>query len=348
MFMSMYNFKKVPLSEHDKLVKFIDEHWKKNHALVMSDSLLKFQHFSEVDNCYNFIVAQDEESDEYDAIVGYIPVYQYDSTLKCNGDYWGAIWKYREDSVNPNINAAALYIWKKLFKLPNFQSYAAIGISDIAKKIYEVYRMKLGYLSQYYIMNDCYDKYLIACNVPKLQNNTKEIDNNYEVKFVEFSDDLKNIRPYYRPYKSIEYFRKRFVEHPVYNYKFIAVFEKGVILSIWACRIVKAKGSKVIRVMDVIGKLDGYIYPQILKLLYDHECEYLDIMNYGIDENVFLNMGFQKLDVNGSLILPNYFEPFEQRNVRIGLAYKANYSNYVAFKGDSDQDRPNIINSNDD
>jgi hypothetical protein len=45
---------------------------------------------------------------------------------------------------------------------------------------------------------------------------------------------------------------------------------------------------------------------------------------------------------DGNLIIPNYFEPFEQKNVKIELAYKADFP-YVAFKGDSDQDRPNIL-----
>ena len=39
----------------------------------------------------------------------------------------------------------------------------------------------------------------------------------------------------------------------------------------------------------------------------------------------------------------NYFEPFEQRNVKIEIAYKTKGDNYVAFKADSDQDRPNIL-----
>ena len=67
-------------------------------------------------------------------------------------------------------------------------------------------------------------------------------------------------------------------------------------------------------------------------------------MNYGIKKEVFLNMGFQLLDIEQEdIILPNYFEPFEKRNVAIEIAYKAQYEGYVAFKGDSDQDRPNVL-----
>lgn len=343
--MGKYIFHTVSFSEKEKLIDFIDRYWKKGHALVKSDALLNFQHYSGESDSYNFIVAEDEETGSYDAIVGYIPTSQYDNTLCGNGDYWGAIWKYREDTNNPSINAAALFIWKKLFKLPNFQSYAAIGISDIARKIYEVSRMNLGYLSQYYIINDKIDKFLIAGNVNEnIQFQQKLADDNYKVEFVEFSDLRQEIKPCYRPYKSMEYFRKRFGDHPIYKYKFIGIFEKNVIVSLWACRIVEANNSQVIRVMDIIGRLDEwYIYPQLLQLLYENKCEYIDFMNYGIPEKVFIGMGFNKLDINGSLIIPNYFEPFVQCNVQINLAYRANYSDYVIFKGDSDQDRPNIL-----
>ena len=66
-------------------------------------------------------------------------------------------------------------------------------------------------------------------------------------------------------------------------------------------------------------------------------------MNFGLPENLFTKMGFDLLDLDGEIIIPNYFEPFEQRNVRIEVAYKTKNNNYVAFKADSDQDRPNIL-----
>ena len=34
--MSIYTIKKVPVNEVDKLESFIDNHWKKGHALVRS------------------------------------------------------------------------------------------------------------------------------------------------------------------------------------------------------------------------------------------------------------------------------------------------------------------------
>ena len=51
-------------------------------------------------------------------------------------------------------------------------------------------------------------------------------------------------------------------------------------------------------------------------------------------------MGFVKKGLSD--IVPNYFEPFLKQNINIDYAFKSK-SPYVIFKGDSDQDRPNLI-----
>ena len=110
-----------------------------------------------------------------------------------------------------------------------------------------------------------------------------------------------------------------------------------------AYRVLEANNGKIARVVDVLGKLEGSIYSKFQFFLNKINAEYVDILNYGISTEVFQKMGFKELDFNGSLILPNHFEPFEQCNVKIDIAIKADYDNYVAFKGDSDQDRPNVL-----
>lgn len=343
--MGLYKFKTVPVTEKDKLLKFIDEHWKKGHAIVKSDELLKFQHYNVSNDSFNFIVAENEETGEYDALVGYIPVAQYDESLVENGNYWGAIWKRRDDIQNSEINNAAFFVWKRLFKLPFFQSYAAIGISEMAKQIYIASRMNMGYLSHYYILNDKIKDYRIADNVTKNFLKPTSILSNEScfAKWVNIDDVPMDLKPYYKPLKSLDYFKKRYDSHPIYKYRFIGIYDQGLFVTLLACRIIEANGSKCIRIMDVLGQLYGNFYDSLKELIYLEGAEYIDIMNYGIDKDIFLQTGFNELDIDGELIIPNYFEPFEQRNVKIELAYKANYDRYVAFKGDSDQDRPNIL-----
>lgn len=73
-------------------------------------------------------------------------------------------------------------------------------------------------------------------------------------------------------------------------------------------------------------------------------AEYVDFYNIGIKEISSTTSGFIKRDSTSEVIIPNYFEPFEKKNIDLGYAYKCdNNFNFCIFKGDSDQDRPNLI-----
>lgn len=340
--MSLYNIKKVPANEYDKLIAFIDLHWKKGHALVKSKSLMDFQHYNKMTNEYNFIVAENQDTHEYDALVGFIPMSQYDEQLAEEGNYWGAIWKVREDVNNEEINNAAFYIWKCIFKQPYFKSYAAIGISNIAKQIYKVSRIPVDYLRQYYIANEEIIDFFVAVNL--IQVNPSDAVMESVVRDININTILSTPSCSYQPKKTIQYLKGRYGNHPLYSYRYWGIFSDSELKSIWVLRMVNVNGHNILRVVDVLGNLEtlGSLYSSVQALLKQECCEYVDFMNYGISEAVFKRMGFQKLDLNSDVIVPNYFEPFEQCNVKIEIAMKASFD-YVAFKGDSDQDRPNIL-----
>ncbi len=342
---SIYNIRQVPACEADRLVHFIDVHWKHGHSLALSRELLDFQHFDKDKNCYNFLVAENKETGEYDALIGFIPVAQYDRNLVENGDYWGAIWKIRDDVQNPELNAAAFFLWRSLFKLPYFHSYAAIGISGIARRIYEVSRIPVDYLRQYYIRNDRINDYKIASFPMGGQNASVLSDESYTLRLAGNAEwDKMSVKGEYAPFKSPLYFCHRFANHPVYRYQFIEVRKSGILESVWAVRIVRSGGSSAIRIVDVLGRLpNACVKGQLLDILYRTKAEYMDLMNFGLPEETFIKMGFELLDLDGKTIVPDYFEPFERRNVKIEIAYKTKGGTYTAFKADSDQDRPNIL-----
>ena len=93
----------------------------------------------------------------------------------------------------------------------------------------------------------------------------------------------------------------------------------------------------------MIGNLDKIdnINANIQSFLENNDCEYVDCYNYGIEKEVFLKMGFS--EVKEDCIIPNYFEPFEKKNVDIHYAVFGKHD-VVIFKGDGDQDRPNLLN----
>ncbi len=336
----------IPGSERNKLVDFIDNHWKKGHALVKSTILLDFQHYNSKTDSYSFIVAENRETGEYDAIIGYIPTSQFDPALAENGDYWGAIWKRRIDVNNEEIKDLGLRIWERIFELPHFTSLGNIGLSREAFKFYKAARLKTGYLRHYYILNDKINRFEIAGNVDKKDILSPEVPNKteYSVRWIDINTLYdKDIKPIYRPLKSITYFKNRYLNHPIYKYRFLGLFNNETLSAVIAVRAINVGESRILRIIDVLGRMEGYILPTIREILYNENFEYIDFMNLGLDVEIVKEMGFKELDYeNDILILPNYFEPFERANYPLSYSYRSNFD-YHFFKGDSDQDRPNII-----
>lgn len=345
--MGLYTIRQPKSSELGLIQEFIENHWKKGHALSKSTELLLFQHLDSSSNLLNFYIAQNNKTKEIDALFGFIPTSHYDDKLEKNGDYWGAVWKRREDIQNEEASDIGFSVFLRLFDEPNFHSFGAIGISKVALRIYKAFKCKVGYLQHYYILNNHITEFKIAGNVDKTL--LKVGDGYISEQGWDVSElgkqklESLEIPPSYQPIKSINYLVNRYIKHPIYKYKFYGVYKEGNIVTIMVARFVQANGAMVIRIVDVLGKLQGTLYDAFQKIMYETGAEYVDFMNYGIEESVFYEMGFRKLDLQGKLIIPNYFEPFEQRNVKIDVAWKADYNNYVVFKGDSDQDRPNIL-----
>ena len=77
------------------------------------------------------------------------------------------------------------------------------------------------------------------------------------------------------------------------------------------------------------------------QLLVELGAEYVYFYEYGIDESIMFKSGLEENKFDDQIIVPNYFEPFEKRNIKLSWALKSNSSTVIPiFKGDGDQDRP--------
>jgi hypothetical protein len=116
-------------------------------------------------------------------------------------------------------------------------------------------------------------------------------------------------------------------------------------MSIFVTRKQYVNKFSCFNIVDVYGDLSkiGDISSELSNYLSIHEAEYIDCINYGIDENIFFKLGFIKHNDKNSNILPLYFEPFFKKNVEIDYAIVSDLDNYVIFKADADQDRPNKL-----
>lgn len=105
-------------------------------------------------------------------------------------------------------------------------------------------------------------------------------------------------------------------------------------------RVQPCNNSFVLRLIDAIGDqiLLQYFSGKIDELLEQYNCEYADCYETGVEDSVFMGGGWKKVLDSGNII-PDYFVPFEQRN--IDIHYMSEIDDVILFKGDGDMDRPN-------
>ena len=343
--MSIYELKICKEEDKEVLIDFIRKYWQKDHVFVKSEELLKFQHYNANKKEFSFVLGYNTISKEIDGIVGLIPLSHFDPNLEIYNQTWGGIWKVRQDVDNDEIGILGLLLFEEFNK---YSVKGGIGMSEIATKFYKLMKYNTCTLSQYYILNANNRDFKIAV-IPNIDNiNIRtSLDSGYKIKKINNILNISEtaIKDRYWPRKSITYLFNRFQLHPFYLYTFYGIYDENKTLkTVFVLRAIVVNNSKVLRIVDILGVLEGLksIKKELVELLKKESAEYIDIMNFGIDSEVFMQLGFEQLDARSETIIPNYFEPFIQENILIHAGYKAQCK-YVMFKADSDQDRPNLI-----
>lgn len=336
----LYDIHVCRVNEYDKLVEFIDKHWIHNHIFIYSKSLLDFQHLDKEKGVYNFVIALNKKTKEIDAIQGFIPTALYDSSLEKYGNYWSSIWKRRDDIKNAESSVLGIMVLSYVFEMETFRTYGSIGLSQDSINMYEALGLLSGILNQYYIANSEIDNYII-CKNPEI----KPISGYDESIIRKVSIDEVNVEAYYMPLKSKKFIITRYAKHPIWHYDFYVLEKAEGQVALFVTRSIDLNGARCIRIVDALGDLSkvGYIANGLKAIMQKEHAEYIDFMNYGIDDEVFYRMGLSKLNPDcEDIIIPNYFEPFLQKNIKVKFGIKAD-SDYVIFKADGDQDRPSKI-----
>ena len=110
-------------------------------------------------------------------------------------------------------------------------------------------------------------------------------------------------------------------------------------------RIVRHKNKNIIRIVDYIGSNDfiKHLREFYINILEKYNAKYLDFYSYGLPNSILKKSGLNNKEDFKNLIIPNHFEPFENKNIDIFIAYQSKYNKNVnirLFKADSDMDRP--------
>lgn len=330
--MGNYTIRFAEYDDIPAIMNYIDNYWKKGHILAVNQALFKWQYVNH--ERVNFVIGLNEENNIC-GILGFIP-YSADD----DKDIALALWKARHSESFLGIR---LILFLK--KQEKHRNIVCTGINlKTTSKIYKQLGMKVGVMKQWYRLRKG-----INYRVAKINN--EEIpgtdSGNCELELLSEKSELKNLDIFGRlnetsvPFKSPGYFEKRYFDHPVYKY--LAYVVKNGCAStagLIVLRVQEYMGAKVFRFVDFIGEKDVLlgITDKIDRLMEEHETEYIDMYEAGLNDNILIRAGWKPVKGSGNII-PNYFAPYQQSVEDI--YYCASADSAVLFRGDGDQDRPN-------
>ena len=350
--MSAFNISVCCANEKDQLLKFLAEHWRQNHVFVRHPELLAWQHLNPRKSEINFIVARENATGEFVGVLGFMPLAQFDAALAASRDYWWAIFKVRDDQAAKGIGKKIISTFEDT-QSPN--SIGGIGLSEMVIPIYRKLGFSVGRVNHYYRVNtDTREPSLLGGFDGEYRSDRAEDD--ASLALTELGADVfegfatavaDRCGTPYRPIKSPRYFIQRYVQHPYYRYVMMGVRRGEEERGVMVVRKCAHGAARALRLVDYWGDVRclGGLGSPLQELLNRHRAEYIDVYNLGVASEIFATSGFIMRADDSAVVVPNYFEPYEARNVDLDFMYRnADAARpYVLFKGDSDQDRPNIL-----
>ena len=312
------------------IMEFINKYWRKDHIMSRDRVLFDFQH--KWDDEISFVVSETEGV--ITGILGFIP---YDRTER---DVTLAIWKTNKTKDTMQ----GIYILTFLRKKGDIRTLSAPGIIPKTIAVYKFLGMHTGKMKQWYRLADV-SEYRIA----KVVNDERPASKYGTGAIIDKIDDFEQAKSSFgledclvrerQLHKSMDFVERRYYKHPYFEYIKYGVTQGEKKLFI-VLRKQECNDSALLRIIDCIGdhKLFGYFTQDLDRLLDVLDCEYADCFEAGINDDIFYIAGWKPVEDSGN-IMPDYFAPFEQRN--IDIYYMSEIENAILFKGDGDMDRPN-------
>lgn len=318
---------------------YIKKNFKKNHIFSKSKKVFDWQYLSE--KYYNLYILKKDR--KIKAIQGYIPTNFYDNKLKKDSVFL-SLW-----SSSKAIAGSKLYF--KFFKKEKYNLVAGLGSSNQSFAFQKMLNFNCGNLEHFFLTSNKLSKKLVY---PKKFSNFKNSKSKINYEKLNSEKEIlrvnKKIFNYQIPQKSPRYLINRYLKHPFYKYDIYSIKKNLKIIAIFVFRICNYKKNSAIRIIDFIGSNSSfpsgkYLFKYLLK---KNLSEYIDIYSYGIPKKYLKSSDLENVEnyKKKKLIIPNYYEPFIKKNIKLPYAYKLKKKtnkNIRFFKGDSDLDRLNIL-----
>ncbi len=326
-----YDIRKAEESDIISIMSYIRDNWKKDHILARDYDYFCYEYVIDGEVC--FWIAKDRADDSIKGILGYI----YASGSEDKRDIWTVMWKVSHDAV-PLLG---LRLFDSVRKMKNVRNVIGVGDNKdtTVPMMKTYYKYFTGRLKHYYLPGKD-----MSGSIAKISKDTKaemNCDNSAEIRECT-SDDLR-IFDFNRlkdtvPYKDEWYYRHRYFDNPVYDYKVYYLSGSNDSQALLVTRIQPKDGSRALRIIDyygdirLIGGIENFFGTA------SDEYEYLDFYCLGYDDAFLKNVGFIERTDSDRNIIPDHFNPYELKNIDIYCT--SSTENTVFCKGDADQDRP--------
>lgn len=342
-FEERYEFRLANRGDIEAIMRYIDQCWRKGHILSRNREMFEYE-FCEGEDVH-FLLAVDRETGEIEGLDGY-----YYTSSRRSGDFdvWGSMWSVRKD--HRNLPMLGIAIANHYYKILGYRYEIGLGVNarTATPLQRDHFKVQTGLMKHYYMLKER-DNYTIARIASAKVTDADQHRDTLKLLQVEDRHQIEQIFDFEEkittyPYKDGWYVDHRFFQHPVYHYDvYLIVGERAEAEALIVLRRVQHAGRNVLRIVDYMGKIESL--PAVQHQLYDlmdADSEYIDFYCYGYDEQSILDAGFVERMPEDNNIIPNYFEPFEQKNVDCWYNSDAK-ENFRICKADADQDRPNMV-----
>lgn len=337
-----YDFYFAKAEDIDDIMEYIDTVWKKGHILATDRAFFEYE-FRDGDDVH-FLIARDRlHNNLIAAINGFYPC------AKAKGkpyfDIWGCMWSARKD--NQDMPMLGVETGRRLYDLGHRSETGLGNNQNTAVPIQRrFFKDKTGKLDHYYMLAPQKDYQIANITDKKMIPGKTYVNNPYHMRRINDFSEIEEQFDFQRfvnqiPYKDGWYINKRFFHHPIYQYETYAVCQQQTMEALVTFKRIEIGEREALRLVDFTGdkKVLPYLYTDLQSLL-KKQTEYIDFYCYGFNEEDLKKAGFRKREEEDTNIIPNYFEPFVQKNVDIWFN-TTQQGEITICKADADQDRPN-------
>lgn len=344
-----YDIRLARKEEVPQVMKFLGENWDKNHILAHDRVLFEWQYESSTNpELVNAVIAVDRSLGTVEGFVGFIDCSKT-TEPKCR-DIFGALWCVGKR--HENIPFLGVELVKRIKELRPYRTYSGSSLNPKTGAVLmkQMFKHHVVRMKHYYLLNENCKDFRIASIVHRNAPDATIRDmGNYVVEEIDINRPLEDMFDFNGnsniPHKDAWYVKHRFMKHPYYRYIMWGIREQNssVYDGILVMRSVEARNTCALRIVDYMGNyaLFPYFHNDLQEIMLENGYEYVDFYFLGMGEMIVRNAGFVERLENDVNIIPNYFEPFLQKNGEVLVHYRD--ERIALFKADGDQDRPNMI-----